>query len=80
MQFDIGGILAKCFSCGSNDFAPLRSTPAEPHDRLACARCCTEVVYEGLLSQIGRTAIAKRNAGRPSARRKKPGAPDGRPG
>jgi hypothetical protein len=60
MQLDIGGIVAKCFSCGSNEFASLRPTAADRSDRLACVRCCSEVVYEDLLSQIDNAAIARR--------------------
>lgn len=52
MRFGIGGTLAKCLACGSNDFAPLRRTPMERSDRLACIHCCSEMVYEDLVSQI----------------------------
>lgn len=62
MQLDMGGIVAKCFSCGSKEFASLRPNTADRSDRLACVRCCTEVVYEDLLSQIARTAIVRRSA------------------
>jgi hypothetical protein len=62
MQLDIGGIVAKCFSCGSNEFASLRPNAADRSDRLACVRCCAELVYEDLLSQIARTAIVRRSA------------------
>jgi hypothetical protein len=62
MQLDIGGIVAKCFSCGSKEFASLRPNAADRSDRLVCVRCCTEVVYEDLLSQIARTAIGRRSA------------------
>ena len=60
MQLDISGTVAKCFSCGSREFASLRPNSADRSDRLACVRCCTEVVYEDLLSQMYRTAIANR--------------------
>jgi hypothetical protein len=60
MQLDIGGIVAKCFLCGSKEFESLRPSAHNRSDRLACVRCCTEVVYDDLLSQIGRAAIAKR--------------------
>ena len=62
MQLDMGGIVAKCFSCGSKEFASLRPNAGDRCDRLACVRCCTEVVYEDLLSQIARTAIRRRGA------------------
>ena len=62
MQLDMGGIVAKCFSCGSKEFASLLPNAADRSDRLACVRCCTEVVYEDLLSQIARTAIGRRSA------------------
>ena len=71
MQLDISGILAKCFSCGSTDFEPLRPTPAGPSDRLACARCSTEVCYQDLLSQTCRAAIETRNAVSALSRRAK---------
>lgn len=58
MQFNIGGILATCLSCGSNEFASLQS--AERADRLACTDCCTEVTLDDLLAEIGRTATAAR--------------------
>jgi hypothetical protein len=69
MQLDIGGIVAKCYSCGSKEFASLLPNAADRSDRLACVRCCTEVVYEDLLSQIGRTAIGRRSALHTQARR-----------
>jgi hypothetical protein len=56
MQLDIGGTVAKCFSCGSKEFASLRPSVADGSDRLACVQCCTEVAYDDLLSQIYRTA------------------------
>ena len=60
MQLDIGGILAKCFSCGCNDFAPLGFHSAERPHRLACTDCCTEVTLDDLLAQIARTAMGTR--------------------
>jgi hypothetical protein len=69
MQLDIGGIVAKCFSCGSKEFASLRPHAAHGHDRLACVRCCSEVVYEDLLSQVARTAIGRRGASFADGRR-----------
>jgi hypothetical protein len=62
MQLNIGGIVAKCYSCGSNEFASLRPNAADRGDRLACVRCCTEVLYEDLLSRIARAAIVRRSA------------------
>ena len=69
MQLDIGGIVAKCFSCGSKEFASLRPNTAGRRDRLACVRCWTEVLYEDLLSQIARAAIARRSAPHTDKRR-----------
>jgi len=69
MQLDIGRIAAKCFSCGSKEFESLRPNAADRSDRLACVRCCTEVVYEDLLSQIARTAIGRRSASHTDTRR-----------
>lgn len=63
MQLHIDGLFATCFSCGSDDFALLRPNPGNQNDLLACARCCTEVSYEELLSQIGRTAVTSKKAG-----------------
>jgi hypothetical protein len=60
VQFNIAGILAKCLSCGSHEFAPLGRHPAERADRLACTDCCTEVTFDDVLAQIGRTAITSR--------------------
>jgi hypothetical protein len=57
MQLNISGIVAKCFSCGCKEFASLRPDAANRSDRLACVRCCAEVVYEDLISQIARTAV-----------------------
>jgi hypothetical protein len=62
MRFDIDGILAKCFSCGGSEFAPLRASPGRPVDTLACTHCCSEIMYDDLLSQIARTAITARSA------------------
>jgi hypothetical protein len=62
MRFDIGGISAKCFLCGSNDFESLRSRAGEPSGKLTCTDCCAEVLYDDLLSQICRTAIARLKA------------------
>lgn len=62
MRFDIGGIVAKCFSCGNDEFAALQPDSARGADRLACTCCCTEVVYDDLLSQIGRAALSRRTA------------------
>lgn len=69
MQLDIGGIVAKCFSCGSKEFASLRPNATERSDRLACVRCCSEVVYEDLLSQVARAAIGRRAASHMDTRR-----------
>ena len=63
MQLHIDGLFARCFSCGSDDFALLRPNPGNQNDLLACARCCTEVSYEELLSQIGPTAVTNKRAG-----------------
>ena len=59
MEFKIAGILAKCFSCGNHDFAPLGAHPTKTTDRLACTECCTEVAFDDLHAQIGRTAITR---------------------
>lgn len=71
MRVDAGGISAKCFVCSSNDFEPLRPRAGEPSDKLACIGCGAKVFYDDLLSQIGRTAIARRKAshipGQPTA-------------
>jgi hypothetical protein len=56
---EIGGILAKCLSCGNHDFAPLGAHPRNKADRLACTECCTEVAFDDLRAQIGRTAITR---------------------
>ena len=69
MQLDIGGIVAKCFSCGSKEFASLRPHAPHGNDRLACVRCCSEVVYEDLLSQVARTAIGRRSLPHADTRR-----------
>jgi hypothetical protein len=69
MQLDMGGIVAKCFLCGSKEFASLRPNAADRSDRLACVRCCSEVVYEDLLSQVARTAIGRRSAAHTQTRR-----------
>jgi hypothetical protein len=60
MQISIGGITAKCFSCGNEDFVSLQPRPDVPADRLVCDCCCHEVFYDDLRSQIGRTAVAQR--------------------
>jgi hypothetical protein len=59
MQLDIGGTTAKCFSCGSKEFEPLVPNAGTRHDRLACVHCSTEVLYEDLVAQIARAAIAR---------------------
>jgi hypothetical protein len=69
MQLDIGGIVAKCFSCGSKEFASLLPNAAHRSDRLVCVRCCSEVVYEDLLSQVARTALGRRSAAYAATRR-----------
>jgi hypothetical protein len=61
MQISIGGITAKCFSCGNEEFVPLQPRPDARPDRLVCDCCCHEVFYDDLRSQIGRTAVAQRN-------------------
>lgn len=61
MQLDICGIVAKCFSCGAKEFESLRPHVADRTDRLVCVRCSSEVVYEDLLSQVARTALARRS-------------------
>lgn len=60
MQFNIGGIHAKCVSCGSHEFAPLGLNRADRANRLACTGCCMEVTLDDLLAQIGRQAITGR--------------------
>jgi hypothetical protein len=60
MRINIAGITAKCFACGNEDFVPLRPQPDAPGDRLACECCCSEVFYDDLRSQIGRSALAQR--------------------
>ena len=65
MQIEAGGILAKCFSCGGNDFAPLHPRPDETADKLVCTGCCSEVLYDDLRSQIGRAAIMRKLVGAP---------------
>ena len=67
MRVSIGGIFAKCLAGGCNDFAPSR--PLQRSDLLACARCCNHIVYEELLAQIGREAVARVKAARPDPRR-----------
>jgi hypothetical protein len=62
MHIDVGGVSAKCFVCGSNDFESLRARPGEPSDKLTCTDCCAEVSYDDLLSQIGRIAIARQES------------------
>jgi len=62
MHIEVGGISAKCFVCGNNDFESLRPRPDEPSDKLACIGCCTEFFYDDLLSHVGRTAIASDKA------------------
>jgi hypothetical protein len=69
MQIDVGGIVAKCFSCGNDDFVVLWPRPDQPADKLACAECCTEVLYDDLLAQIARAAIAGKLVSSLTARR-----------
>jgi hypothetical protein len=59
VEFEIAGILANCLSCGSHDFAPLGAHPMKKADRLACTACCTEVAFDDLRAQLGRTAITR---------------------
>ena len=61
MHVDIGGTVAKCFSCGGKEFAALGPNTTDRSDRLACVHCCTEVAYEDLFSQVARAAIARRS-------------------
>jgi hypothetical protein len=51
MQIDIGGICAKCFSCGGTDFIFLRPRPDHSADKLACGGCSTEVLFDDLRSR-----------------------------
>jgi hypothetical protein len=53
VEFEIAGLLAKCLSCGNDDFAPLRAHPTKKADRLACTECCTEVAFDDLRAQSG---------------------------
>ena len=62
MQIDFGGICARCFSCGGKDFEPLRPRPGESVDKLACTTCSAEFSFDDLRSNIGRAAIARRQA------------------
>jgi DNA-directed RNA polymerase subunit RPC12/RpoP len=62
MQFRVGSISAKCPKCGATQFRIPHPDDYGPRMSYQCTGCGQPTQYAKLITQIGREAIAQRNA------------------
>jgi len=72
MNISVGEVVARCRSCGGNDFSPAQSGPLGLDSVLTCAGCGAAATYEELLDAIGEEAIRRANRSLDELKKKTP--------
>jgi hypothetical protein len=63
MRFRIGGVFAKCYGCGHEDFFPALALSSGRRDVFICAHCGNESYYSELVRRAGGQAEAEPPSG-----------------